>query len=324
MNQMETRSLLLTGATSGLGLGLAKRVVGTPGWHCVLPVRNAKRGEELTALLGDRAADGTTHIVVCDQGSQDSVRRAAADIARLVADGVIPPLSTVVLNAAVLRNDAQELSPDGIELTVATNLFGPHALLARISPQLAADARVMIVGSPTIRQTLFQRLARVKTAEWKPLAEQCLPSDDGVQAYARTKLGLFYLSRAAGWLVPEGMSAAYFDPGVMPGTNILRERGTFSQVYWRRVLPYIAWTFGGVTVGRGARSMSPYVLHQKSMGDSGFLSVKWGKRAPAVDPERVHEYFVEANDITGIGESDAAPWWSQPDRLLGRPVGPCA
>ena len=62
-------------------------------------------------------------------------------------------------------------------------------------------------------------------------------------------------------------------PGVMPGTNILRERGQFSQVYWRRVLPYIAWTFGGVTVGRGARSMSPYVLHQKSMGDSGFLSV---------------------------------------------------
>jgi len=120
------------------------------------------------------------------------------------------------------------------------------------------------------------------------------------------------------------MSAAYFDPGVMPGTNILRERGTFSQVYWRRVLPYIAWTFGGVTVGRGARSMSPYVLHQKSMGDSGFLSVKWGKRAPAVDPARVHEYFVEANDITGVGEADAAPWWSQPDRLLGRPVGPRA
>ncbi|WP_238396342.1 SDR family NAD(P)-dependent oxidoreductase [Mycolicibacterium sp. CBMA 234] len=321
---MATRSLLLTGATSGLGLGLAQRVMGQPGWTSVLLVRNVARGEELKRMLGDRVVDGRAHIVVCDQGSQNSVRAAAAEIAGLVADGAIPPLSTVVLNAAVLRNDARELSVDGIELTVATNLFGPHALLARLSPLFAEQARIMIVGSPTIRQTLFQRLARVKTAEWQPLAEQCLPSDDGVQAYARTKLGLFYLSRAAGWLVPADMSAAYFDPGVMPGTNILRERGTFSQVYWRRVLPYIAWTFGGVTVGRGARSMSPYVLHQKSMGDSGFLSVKWGKRAPAVDPARVHEYFVEANDITGIGESDAAPWWSQPDRLLGQAVGPRA
>ena len=77
MNQMATRSLLLTGATSGLGLGLAKRVVGQPGWHAVLPVRNAKRGEELKAALGERAAAGTTHIVVCDQGSQESVRNAA-------------------------------------------------------------------------------------------------------------------------------------------------------------------------------------------------------------------------------------------------------
>ncbi|RUP35796.1 MAG: short-chain dehydrogenase, partial [Curvibacter sp.] len=85
-----------------------------------LPVRNAERGEELKALLGERAAAGTTHIVVCDQGSQESVRRASEEIARLVAEGVIPPLSTVVLNAAVLRNDAHELSPDGIELTVAT------------------------------------------------------------------------------------------------------------------------------------------------------------------------------------------------------------
>lgn len=312
---MAERSLLLTGATSGLGLGLARRVVGQPGWTSLLLVRNAERAEVLKDLLGDRVADGRAHFVVCDQGSRESVRTAAAEIAGLVSDAVIAPLHSVVLNAAVLRNDARAVSVDGIELTVATNLFGPHALLARLSPLLDEQARILIVGSPTIRQTWFQRAARVKTAEWQPLTAQCSPSDDGVAAYARTKLGLFYLSRAAGQLVPGGMSAAYFDPGVMPGTNILRDRGRFSQVYWRRVLPYVAWTFGGVTVGRGARSMSPYVLHEKSMGDSGFLSVKWGKRAPHVDPARVHEYFVQANEITGISGAETASWWSHVERL---------
>ncbi|PRC57817.1 short-chain dehydrogenase, partial [Mycobacterium sp. ITM-2017-0098] len=51
---MSTRSLLLTGATSGLGLGLARRVVGRTGWQAVLLVRSRQRAEVLRELLGDR------------------------------------------------------------------------------------------------------------------------------------------------------------------------------------------------------------------------------------------------------------------------------
>jgi len=314
---MTTRSVLLTGATSGLGLGLARRIVGRPGWQSVLLVRNERRGQDLRELLGDRFTDGVDRIVTCEQSSLDSVRAAAARIGELIDGGAVAPLSTVVLNAAILRNDATEVSADGIELTVATNLFGPHTLLAGLSSHLAEDARVIIVGSPTIRQTWFQKLARVKTAEWKPLSEQCLPSDDGVAAYARTKLGLFYLACAAARLVPAGMGAAYFDPGVMPGTNILRERHRASQIYWLKVLPYVAWTFGGVTVGRGSRAMAPYVLHEKSMGDSGFLSVKRGKKPPPVDTARVREYFAGANDICEVRPGGPAAWWHRLDALSG-------
>lgn len=309
------RSLLLTGATSGLGLGVARRLVGSPGWQSVLPVRNAARGEMLEGLLGDRTVDGRTHIVTCDQGSRDSVRAAADRITAMVDSGAIAPLSTVILNAAVLRNDALAVSSDGIELTVATNLLGPHALLARLSRHLAPDARILVVGSPTIRQTWFQRAARVRPAVWEPLARQCIPHDDGVQAYARTKLGLYYLACAVNQLVPGDMSAAYFDPGVMPGTNILRERHQASQIYWRRVLPYVAWTFGGVTVGRGSRSMAPYALHEKKMDDEGFLSVKRGKRGPRVEGDRLREYFADANEMCGLQQADAAPWWFRLDDL---------
>lgn len=316
---MTTRSLLLTGATSGLGLGVARRIVGAPGWQSVLLVRNEQRADDLRELLGDRFTEGFDRIVCCEQSSLDSVRSATARVGELIEQGALAPLSSVVMNAAILRNDATEMSVDGIELTVATNLFGPHTLLAGLSRYLADDARILIVGSPTIRQTWFQKLAGVKPAAWKPLSEQCAPSDDGVGAYARTKLGLFYLSCAAARLVPGGMGAAYFDPGVMPGTNILRERHRFSQIYWLKVLPFVAWTFGGVTVGRGSRVMAPYVLHQKSLGENGFLSVKWGKKAPAVDPSRVYEYFTEANDICGVTPSGTAPWWHRLHALTGTP-----
>lgn len=312
---MSTRSLLLTGATSGLGLGLARRVVGRAGWQSVLLVRSPQRAAVLRELLGDRFADGRDHIVICEQSSRDSVRAAAAEIGDLIATGTVPALSTVVLNAAVLRNDANELSVDGIELTVATNLFGPHALLAHLSAHLSGDARILIVGSPTIQQTWFQRIAGVKTASWKPLAEQCAPSADGVGAYARTKLGLFYLSNAAARLLPAGMAAAYVDPGVMPGTNILRERHRASQIYWLKVLPYVAWTFGGVTVGRGSRVMAPYVLHDKPMNDRAFLAVKRRKRPPPVDASRIREYFSGANEICGIEPGAGAPWWHRLDLI---------
>jgi len=314
---MSVRSLLLTGATSGLGLGVARRVVGRAGWQSVLLVRNAQRAEVLRELLGDRFTEGVDQIVICEQSSRESVRAAATRIGELIDDGTVAPLSTVVLNAAVLRNDATELSVDGIELTVATNLFGPHTLLAHLSPHLADDARILIVGSPTIQQTWFQRAAGVKTASWKPLSEQCAPSDDGVGAYARTKLGLFYLSCAAARIVPAGMAAAYFDPGVMPGTNILRERHRASQIYWLKVLPYIAWTFGGVTVGRGSRVMAPYVLHDKPVGTRGFLAVKRRKRPPPVDVARVREYFTGANEICDVTPADTASWWHRLDALSG-------
>jgi NAD(P)-dependent dehydrogenase (short-subunit alcohol dehydrogenase family) len=314
---MSGRSLLLTGATSGLGLGLARRVVGRPGWRSILLVRNAERGAVLRQLLGERFTEGFDQIVICEQSSLASVRAAAARVGELVGDGAVEPLSTVVLNAAVLRNDATELSVDGVELTVATNLFGPHTLLAHLSPHLTRDARILIVGSPTIAQTWFQRAAGVKPAAWKPLPEQCEPSDDGVGAYARTKLGLFYLSSAVARLVPAEMSAAYFDPGVMPGTNILRERHRASQLYWLKVLPYIAWTFGGVTVGRGSRVMAPYVLHEKSMGERGFLAVKRRKRPPPVDLTAVAEYFAGADELCDVGENAVAPWWHRREQLTG-------
>ncbi|PRC50670.1 short-chain dehydrogenase, partial [Mycobacterium sp. ITM-2017-0098] len=93
---------------SGLGLGLARRVVGRTGWQAVLLVRSRQRAEVLRELLGDRFTEGRDHIVICEQSSRDSVRAAAAEIGELIASGTVPPLSTVVLNAAVLRNDATE------------------------------------------------------------------------------------------------------------------------------------------------------------------------------------------------------------------------
>ena len=317
-----TRSLLLTGATSGLGLGLARQLAARTDWHFVMPARSVERVDVLRAALSDTDVGERTHFVVCDQADLSSVREAATEIAGFIRSGVIPPLSSIVLNAGVMSRDALRVSADGLEVTLATNLLGPHALLALLSPHFAADARILIVGSNVIHKAWWHRITGVRTPRWRPLNEQCAPSDDGPQAYARSKLGLLYLSLALNRLAPEGISSVYFDPGVMPGTNILRDRTRVSQIYWREVLPHIAWTFGGVTVRRAAKTLRPYALHETPLTGWSHLCVRSKKRYVENDgdADRIRDYFDSANAICGIRSADTSPWWWQPDRITVRAV----
>lgn len=316
------RSLLLTGATSGLGSGLLRQFATRPDWTLVLPVRSAERIGSLRAALPDAVAEGRAHFVVCDQADLSSVRAGAAEIAELIGEGVIPPLSSIVLNAGVMRRDARCLSVDGLELTTATNLIGPHALLALLSPHITSDGRILIVGSNVIHKAWWHRITGVRAPQWCALDEQLAPSDDGPQAYARTKLGLLYLSLALSDVTPQGVSTVYFDPGVMPGTNILRERTRASQVYWREVLPYLTWAFGGVRVGRVARTLRPYALHEVPLPGWSHVSVRSKKRYRIADgdAERIRDYFTRANEICGVGATDAAPWWWRIERIGARRV----
>ena len=319
---MTSRSLLLTGATSGLGLGLARQFAPRADWHFVVLARTIERVDALRTALRDTDIPDRAHFVVCDQADLSSVREAASEIAGSIRRGVIPPLSSVVLNAGVMRRDARQLSVDGLELTLATNLLGPHALLALLSPQLAADARTLIVGSNVIRKAWWHRVAGVRSPQWRPLEEQCAPSEDGPEAYARSKLGLLYLSLALNKIAPEGISSVYFDPGVMPGTNILRERTRASQIYWREILPHIAWTFGGVTVSRAAKTLRPYALHEVPLSGWSHVCVRSKKQYVEADgdADRIRDYFDRANEICGVRDTDTAPWWWQTNRIAVTPV----
>jgi NAD(P)-dependent dehydrogenase (short-subunit alcohol dehydrogenase family) len=315
------RSLLLTGATSGLGSGLARQFAARTDWQFVMLARSAQRVDVLKSALRDTGM--RAHFVVCDQANLSSVREAASQIAGLIRSGVIPSLSSVVLNAGMMRRDALQVSSDGLEVTLATNLLGPHMLLALLTPHLAPDARIVIVGSNVIYKAWWHRITGVRSPEWRPLDELCAPSEDGPQAYARSKLGLLYLSRALNWIAPEAMSSVYFDPGVMPGTNILRERSRASQIYWRDVLPHLAWTFGGVTVKRSAKTLRPYALHDVALNGWAHVAVRSKRRCveTAGEEDRIRDYFDRANEICGIRSTETSPWWWRTDRIEPKDPG---
>ena len=130
--------------------------------------------------------------------SLDSVRTLCADLP-------VDSIDILVQNAGVLPDGRQD-SPDGLELTLATNLVGPFALAAGLLDRLKRGkrARMIWVSSGGM---YAQKLDVADLAD--------PPGDfDGVAAYARTKRAMVVLSeQMADRLAPQGIAVHCMHPG---------------------------------------------------------------------------------------------------------------
>jgi dehydrogenase/reductase SDR family protein 12 len=140
--RMEGKAVLITGASSGLGLAAADGFarLGASVW---LAVRDRGRGEEARARILDHLGEADVHVALCDLSRRQSVRGFAQ---RFAAEA--PRLDVLVNNAGVLAQE-RELSADGIELTLATNVIGPFLLTRLLIPMLerCAPSRIINVSS---------------------------------------------------------------------------------------------------------------------------------------------------------------------------------
>lgn len=136
------RTVLVTGATSGLGRAAALGFAELGARVLLLgrdPERLARTREELALQSGNDDID----VILCDLSSLDDVRRAADDV-RSTEDA----LHVLVNNAGVMPA-AREESADGHELTFATNVLGMFLLTELLLPLLeeSAPSRIVNVSS---------------------------------------------------------------------------------------------------------------------------------------------------------------------------------
>ncbi|HET6174751.1 MAG TPA: SDR family NAD(P)-dependent oxidoreductase [Gaiellales bacterium] len=139
---LEGRVCLVTGATGGLGLAAATRM-GHLGASLRLLVRDAERGETARARIVAETGNDDVRCELADISLRRSVRACAQ---RLLDSG--EPVHVLVHNAGVLSPEWRETS-EGLELTFATNVLGPHLLTRLLRERLveSARARVLFVSS---------------------------------------------------------------------------------------------------------------------------------------------------------------------------------
>lgn len=148
MEEDRKSTVVITGASSGVGLYAAKALAKREQWHVVMACRDVAKAEKAAQSVG--MPSGSYTILHIDLGSLDSVRRF---INSFRATG--RTLDALVCNAAIYMPLIKQplRSPEGYELTVATNHLG-HFLLCKIMLEdmklsKAADRRVVILGTVT-------------------------------------------------------------------------------------------------------------------------------------------------------------------------------
>jgi len=215
---IEGRTVVVTGANSGIGLatatGLARR-----GAAVTLAVRDPDRGR----AAADRIA-GTTgtrpSVMTIDLSSFDSVR-SFVDRIRARHERV-----DVLINNAGVFMGSRRTTTDGHEWTMAVNHLGPFLLTCR----LAADPRTLPERVITVASALHSGAKRDPAFDSLEAAGRYR----AIRTYARSKLAnVLFVRELARRLAPSGSAAFAAHPG-MVATRITRDGDSrAAALVWR-------------------------------------------------------------------------------------------
>ncbi|HZQ86386.1 MAG TPA: SDR family oxidoreductase [Acidimicrobiales bacterium] len=133
---------LVTGASRGLGLGLA-RALAAEGWDLVIDARGAGA---LEAARAELAGSGARVIAVAGDVADPAHRRA---LAGAVAD--LGPLDALVNNASLLGPSPQpplaSYPLQELSRVYRVNVFAPLALIQSLLPAMATGGRILNITS---------------------------------------------------------------------------------------------------------------------------------------------------------------------------------
>lgn len=199
-----SKTILITGATDGIGLATAKMLV-SKGHNVLLHGRNSTKLEaakkSLSALSG--------------KGDVDSYK---ADLSRMAdVESLAQAVSEkhtrldVLINNAGVYNTSDPVTPDGLDVRFVVNAIAPYLLTQRLLPLLSTTSRVVNLSS-----------AAQSPVNPQALAGQVSLSDGA--AYAQSKLALTMWSRCLALaLKGDGPAIIAVNPGSLLGSKMVKE-----------------------------------------------------------------------------------------------------
>jgi NAD(P)-dependent dehydrogenase (short-subunit alcohol dehydrogenase family) len=132
--------VLITGATGVIGNAIARELAATPNYALVLLARDERRAAKAVDTLRRESGNDDVRFVIADLARRSSIQA--------VADDWSGPLHVLINDAGVAPRH-RETTPEGIELTFATNVLAYLWMAEAFAPHLerSAPARIVNVAS---------------------------------------------------------------------------------------------------------------------------------------------------------------------------------
>ncbi|MCB7138206.1 SDR family NAD(P)-dependent oxidoreductase [Cellulosimicrobium marinum] len=234
--------VVVTGGASGIGLRAAQLLVRS-GRPVVVTGTTAAGADRAAARTGATA-------VVLDLASPASVDRAADEILARTGGRI----GALLLNAGT-QVSAPTTTPDGIELTIAVNHVGHVQLWEALRARAHVDRLVLTTSGthdPAQRTGMPDPLPVVLDDLLRPPGPGVAES---LRRYPTSKLANVLTAYEIARRAPATTVVAY-DPGLMPGTGLVRHQPAWFRALWRGIGPLLAVHPRVTTPARSARHLA--------------------------------------------------------------------
>ncbi|GAB0088402.1 retinol dehydrogenase 14 [Sergentomyia squamirostris] len=285
--KMEGKTVIITGANSGIGKetasDLAKR-----GARVIMACRNLDTAKAVQEEIIKETGNTSVILKKLDLSSQQSVREFAADINKTESK-----LHVLIHNAGMALAFRGAKSVDDIELTMATNHFGPFLLTHLLIDLLkkTAPSRIVVVASE------LYKLASVNLNNLNPVNTKPAAYIYYVSKYAN----IYFTRELARRLEGTGVTANFLHPGMI-------DSGIWRNVPFPLNYPMKLITRGFFkTTEQGAQTTIHLAVAEELNGVSGkyFMDCKEASlNRAAMDMEKALKLWEESAKIVKLTEKD--------------------
>ncbi|MCJ1315446.1 hypothetical protein MMC15_000765 [Xylographa vitiligo] len=239
-----TRTVLVTGGTSGLG------------YHCALEI--ARQRPDYLVLIASRSNPDATSTSINTLLGQQNVAYLPLDLSDLsnirtfaakYAEHKYPPLTALVLNAGLQFHGDISYTKSGVDKTFAINHVGHCLLFYLLRRYFAPECRIVLVSSGTHDPAQKTGLPDAKYTSAEELAHpsaESVKKNSGRQRYATSKLCNVlwtyalhrHLAKDDSSTTSKSWTVTVMDPGLMPGTGLVRDAPWPMPWLFVHVLPH--------------------------------------------------------------------------------------
>lgn len=281
----ETKTLLITGCTDGIGLGCLKRLLGDGSQYRVqykILATYRNEGKVMAIQSELETIDPNYSSKICfielDLANIESIRtfcqRVKSKLPEIGSDNI-----DIVCNNAGMRatRSVVRVQDQNINKCLFVNLLATYYVCRSVITEFNVE-RVVSLSSVT---------------HWLGTANLATRSDsnDVAYHYANSKIGIFYMTKL--------LKACFPDTGfvvVNPGfvhTNIFRK-----VTVWEKIFNYISWLFGFDSMNAASVLFEGF---ETDPGDRDYLYLSpcfelWGTRFIAT---YIYTKFYQLNDLLG-------------------------